>query len=236
MTGWQPPQYDPAAHQQRIGTGPEQPGYPYPPAGYAQPPQQQPRRKSWPRRHKILTGLAAAAGIIVIASVAAAAGGGGNAPASHASGSSSAVARADDAAASKDCSEAGGTWVSGACSFQPTAPPPSSPAAPAMTAGQQQAVESAQNYLSDGQGFSSAGLLNQLTSSYGEGFSRADAEFAISYLHPDWDQQAVESAKNYMSDGEGFSRSELLQQLESSYGEGFTVAQATYAVNQVMGS
>jgi len=118
----------------------------------------------------------------------------------------------------------------------PAAPAPSAPAAPAApapTAAQQQALSSAQGYLSDGQGFSEAGLLKQLTSSYGEKFATADAEWAIAQLHPDWNAQAVISAKGYMSDGQGFSRDGLIQQLTSSYGEGFTLAQATYAVNQV---
>lgn len=118
-------------------------------------------------------------------------------------------------------------------SSPPPASSPSAPASPAMTIGQQQAVDSAQNYLSLGQGFSEQGLLNQLTSKYGEGDTQADAEFAISYLHPDWDQQAVESAKNYLSLGEGFSRASLYQQLTSSYGAGFTPAQADYALSKV---
>ena len=116
----------------------------------------------------------------------------------------------------------------------PTTPAaPAKPAAPALTVSQQQAVESAQSYLQDGSGFSQAGLMKQLTSRYGEGFSQADATFAIKYLHPDWYAQAVESAKGYMSDGSGFSRAELLNQLTSSYGEGFTWAQAEYAVGKV---
>lgn len=113
--------------------------------------------------------------------------------------------------------------------------PAQAPAAPAMTGAQSQAVQSAQGYLSDGQGFSQEGRLQQLTSSYGEGFAKADAQFAINYLHPNWDAQAVESAQGYMNDGQGFSRSALTQQLTSSYGEGFTQAQANYAVNKVMG-
>jgi hypothetical protein len=116
----------------------------------------------------------------------------------------------------------------------PSASP--SDTAPVMTTDQQQAVNSASNYLNDGQGFSRAGLLDQLTSSYGEGFSQSDAEFAVNYLKPDWNAQAVISAKNYLSDGQGFSRSGLLEQLTSSYGEGFTQAQAEYGVNQAMGS
>jgi hypothetical protein len=97
----------------------------------------------------------------------------------------------------------------------------------------QQAVDAAQGYLSDGQGFSEQGLLQQLTSSAGNGFTQSQAEFAIQHLSPDWDQQAVDAAKSYMSDGQGFSRSSLIQQLTSSYGSGFTEAQAEYAASQV---
>lgn len=110
---------------------------------------------------------------------------------------------------------------------------PTTPAAPAMTVSQQQAVDSAQNYLNDGQGFSEAGLLKQLTSSYGEGDTAADAQFAISHLHPDWYQQAVKSAKNYIADGQGFSKASLYEQLTSSYGESFTAGQANYALSKV---
>jgi hypothetical protein len=100
-----------------------------------------------------------------------------------------------------------------------------------MTTAQQQAVDAAEGYLSLGQGFSEQGLLQQLTSSAGNGFSKSDAEFAINYLHPNWDQQAVDAAKSYLSLGQGFSEQGLLQQLTSSAGGGFTEAQAEYAVN-----
>lgn len=98
----------------------------------------------------------------------------------------------------------------------------------------QQAVASAKGYLSGGQGFSEQGLLSQLTTTAGEGFTEAQAGYAINYLHPDWDVQAVDAAKGYLSDGQGFSRSSLIQQLTSSYGDGFTEAEAVYAVNKVM--
>jgi hypothetical protein len=98
----------------------------------------------------------------------------------------------------------------------------------------QQAVDAAKSYLSLGQGFSEQGLLQQLTSSAGNGFSKSDAEFAINYLHPNWDQQADDAAKSYLSLGQGFSEQGLLQQLTSSAGGGFTEAQAEYAVNQTM--
>lgn len=109
---------------------------------------------------------------------------------------------------------------------------PAPPAGPSMTTAQQQAVDAAQGYLSMGEGFSYQGLLQQLTSSAGNGFATPDAEFAINYLHPDWDAQAVEAAKGYLQMG-GFSRASLIQQLTSSAGNGFTEAQAEYAANQV---
>jgi hypothetical protein len=102
-----------------------------------------------------------------------------------------------------------------------------------MTTAQQQAVESAQGYLGLGTGFSEQGLLKQLTSSYGAGFAESDAEFAIKYLNPNWDKQAVESAQGYLGLGTGFSEQGLLKQLTSSYGAGFTEAQAEYAANTV---
>jgi hypothetical protein len=116
----------------------------------------------------------------------------------------------------------------------PPAPAPSTPSTPAMTPTQQQAVEAAQQYLTGGEGFSAEGLLQQLTSSYGNGFSAADAQFAINYLNPNWDAQAVESAQGYMQTEPGWSQSGLEQQLTSTYGSGFTQAQADYAVNKVL--
>ena len=109
---------------------------------------------------------------------------------------------------------------------------PTTPAAPAMSASEQQAVDAAQNYLSLGSGFSQYSLTQQLTSSAGSGFSQADAQFAINYLNPDWNAQAVDAAKGYMQMG-GFSHSSLIQQLTSDAGNGFTEAQAEYAVTQV---
>jgi len=101
-----------------------------------------------------------------------------------------------------------------------------------MTISQQQAVTAAQNYLNLGSGFSKASLTEQLTSSAGDGFSKSDAAFAISYLNPDWNAQAVEAAKGYMAMG-GFSRASLIDQLTSSSGDSFTHAQAVYAADKV---
>ena len=50
-------------------------------------------------------------------------------------------------------------------------------------------------------GFSEQGLLKQLTTSAGEGFTEAQAEYAINHLNPDWDAQAVDAAKGYLTIG-----------------------------------
>jgi hypothetical protein len=100
------------------------------------------------------------------------------------------------------------------------------------TVAQENALRSAQEYLDMGDGMSRLGLIDQLHSSYGEGFKLADARWAVNHVHANWNHQAALSAKGYL-DMEGFSRAGLIDQLSSAYGEQFTLAQATYAVNQV---
>jgi hypothetical protein len=101
-----------------------------------------------------------------------------------------------------------------------------------MTGPQEQAVEAAQNYLSMGEGFSRNGLIQQLSSKYGSGFPKAVAAFAVNYLHVNWYQQAVQSARSYKATGGGFSCSGMIQQLESSAGSSFTHAQAVYGARK----
>jgi hypothetical protein len=116
----------------------------------------------------------------------------------------------------------------------PAAPATSAPAAPAgPTVSQQQALDSAQSYLGLDSGFSRQGLIDQLDSPYGGKFSVADATWATDDSGADWDAQAVLAAKGYMNLGTGFSRSGLIDQLDSPYGGKFTLAQATYAANHV---
>ncbi|MFC4242985.1 Ltp family lipoprotein [Gryllotalpicola reticulitermitis] len=50
---------------------------------------------------------------------------------------------------------------------------------------------------------------------------------------PRWLRRAVDAAKGYMASGMGFSRSSLIQQLTSAYGNKFAEAQAEYAADQV---
>jgi hypothetical protein len=78
-----------------------------------------------------------------------------------------------------------------------------------------------------GDGFSRAGLIDQLSSSSGEGFPLADATYAVDSLNVDWNAQAVLSAKGYLKT-DSFSCSGLVEQLSSSAGEQFTLAQAQY--------
>ncbi|HEY3530908.1 MAG TPA: Ltp family lipoprotein [Nocardioides sp.] len=108
----------------------------------------------------------------------------------------------------------------------------STKSAPSYTVAQENAIESAQSYLSMGSGFSRAGLIQQLSSKAGEGFKMADAVFAVNHIKVDWNKQAVMSAKSYLSMG-GFSRASLIEQLTSSAGDQFTQAQAIYAANHV---
>jgi hypothetical protein len=97
---------------------------------------------------------------------------------------------------------------------------------------QQNALQSAEKYLTF-TAFSEAGLIEQLSSSSGEGFPHADAVWAVEHLeHVNWDDEAVKSAKKYL-EFTSFSCQGLIEQLSSSSGENFTTAQAEYAAKEV---
>jgi hypothetical protein len=81
-------------------------------------------------------------------------------------------------------------------------------------------------------GFSRQGLIDQLSSEFGDQYSVADATFAVDSLNVDWNQQAVTSAQSYL-DFTGFSCQGMIDQLSSEFGEQFTVEQATYGATQV---
>jgi hypothetical protein len=93
------------------------------------------------------------------------------------------------------------------------------------------ALQSAESYLVMS-GFSKQGLYEQLSSSYGEGFTQAEAQYAVDHVDVDWNKEAVESARSYL-EMSPMSRNALIEQLSSSAGEGFTYEQALYAVNKV---
>lgn len=95
---------------------------------------------------------------------------------------------------------------------------------PTVTASQENAVEAAESYLGSS-AFSESGLAEQLKF---EGFSSADAQYAVTHVSVDWNEQAVEAAKGYL-DSSSFSESGLVEQLEF---EGFTQSQAEYGVSK----
>lgn len=99
-----------------------------------------------------------------------------------------------------------------------------------MSSQQKNAVRSAKQYLSL-KGFSREGLIQQLSSDYGEGYEIDDATVAVDSLAVDWNKQATRSAKQYLS-LQGFSCKGLIQQLSSDAGEGFTKSQASYGAKQ----
>jgi len=76
---------------------------------------------------------------------------------------------------------------------------------------------------------SKKGLYKQLTSQYGEKFSPEAANFAISHISVDYNQNALEKAKTYQSQM-AMSIEKIKTQLTSDYGEGFTQAEADFAV------
>lgn len=102
--------------------------------------------------------------------------------------------------------------------------------ADSLTASQKNAVRSAKQYLSMA-GFSRSGLIQQLSSQYGDGYKTEDATAAVDSLNVDWDKQAVRSAKQYL-EMQGFSCKGLIQQLSSSAGDKYTKSQATFGAKQ----
>lgn len=93
------------------------------------------------------------------------------------------------------------------------------------TAGQENARRSAESYLRFS-AFSREGLIDQLEF---EGFSIADAEYAVDAVAADWFAQAALKAESYL-DFSSFSRQGLIDQLLF---EGFTEEEAAYGVDQV---
>jgi Host cell surface-exposed lipoprotein len=102
--------------------------------------------------------------------------------------------------------------------------PEAQPEANAETSAQENARRSAESYL-ESQSFSRSGLIDQLEY---EGFSTADATYAVDAVNPDWNEQAAKSAESYL-ESQSFSRSGLIDQLEY---EGFTKQQAVYGVDR----
>lgn len=102
--------------------------------------------------------------------------------------------------------------------------------AAALTRPQQNAVRSAENYLQI-KGFSRQGLIDQLSSPYGDQYDIGDATAAVDSLSVDWNVQAARAAEIYLR-LQGFSCAGLIEQLSSPHGEKFTPDQAAYGAQQ----
>jgi hypothetical protein len=107
---------------------------------------------------------------------------------------------------------------------------PTEEAEPEMTAGQENALQAADNYI-EMMPFSHDGLIQQLSSPAGDGYSKADATFAADHVEADWNEEAAEAAMNYL-DTMPFSHDGLIQQLTSAAGDKFTQKQAVYGVKK----
>lgn len=101
-----------------------------------------------------------------------------------------------------------------------------------FTLGQQNAIKSALRYLKSS-AFSRAGLINQLSSEYGDNYPIEEATFAIEYIENkelvDWKEQATLAAQNYIKHS-AFSKLGLIGQLSSEYGDQYTEEEAVYGV------
>jgi hypothetical protein len=98
---------------------------------------------------------------------------------------------------------------------------------PLTPVSQQNAVRAAKGYL-DVMAFSREGLIRQLVQF--DGYSTADATFAVDSIPVDWQEQAARAAQGYL-DVMPFSGDGLLDQLTSF--DGYTYAQAAYGLASV---
>lgn len=116
---------------------------------------------------------------------------------------------------------------------EPTEEPAPTEAAPStdgLSAEEKNALASAQNYLAM-MAFSRQGLIDQLSSEYGDKYPVEAATKAVDYLEEnnlvDWNEQAYKAAQNYLS-MMSFSQQQLVEQLSSDYGDKYTQEQAEY--------
>ncbi|WP_326836755.1 Ltp family lipoprotein [Amycolatopsis rhabdoformis] len=94
----------------------------------------------------------------------------------------------------------------------------------------EEARESAESYLGY-TAFSRNGLIDQLSSKYGDSYPKNVATQAVDSLDVDWNAQAAQAAQSYL-DYTSFSCTGLINQLASKYGSQFTSAQAKFGAHQ----
>lgn len=103
-------------------------------------------------------------------------------------------------------------------------------AKPKLSREQENAIRSAESYL-ELKGFSRQGLIEQLSSEYGDGYPKKVATFAVDSLDINYNKQAARAAESYL-DLKGFSCKGLIEQLSSDFGDGYTRAQAEYGAGK----
>jgi uncharacterized protein DUF4190/host cell surface-exposed lipoprotein len=111
-----------------------------------------------------------------------------------------------------------------------TAPPTTTTTVDAEFSNAQQAAE---QYL-DFSGFSRQGLIDQLSSEYGDQYPVEVATAAVDSLNVDYNAEAVEAAESYL-EFSAFSHAGLVDQLSSEYGDQFTREQAEHGATAALG-
>lgn len=153
-------------------------------------------------KHKILTGIMA---IVILGGIGSAMG--GSNPATD-------PAPAVDAATTTK-------------STTPAAPAPVEVKKPIVPTEYISALKKAQTY-GDIMNMSKKGIYDQLTSEYGEKFSKEAAQYAIDNAKIDYNANALKKAQTYQKTM-SMSPSAIYNQLTSEYGEKFTPSEAKYA-------
>jgi len=108
-----------------------------------------------------------------------------------------------------------------------TEPAPTEPAKPKVSTEFISALAKAELY-GNTMSMSKAGIYDQLTSEYGEKFSKESAKYAVDHVKIDYKANALKKAETYQKEM-SMSPSAVYDQLISEYGEKFTVAEAQYA-------
>ena len=93
------------------------------------------------------------------------------------------------------------------------------------------ALKKAKTY-SDIMHMSKAAIYDQLTSEYGEKFTKEAAKYAMDNLEANWKENALKKAQNYQ-ETMSMSPSAIYDQLISEYGEKFTKEEAQYAIDNL---
>lgn len=101
----------------------------------------------------------------------------------------------------------------------------------AVPAEYKSALAKADSYANN-QHMSKKGLYNQLTSEYGEQFSKEATQYAVDNVKTDWKANALAKATSY-ANNQHMSKKSVYDQLVSEYGEQFTKIEAQYAIDNV---